>query len=227
VLDVSKHDRKLREILRDVYTSPELINSIAFKGGTCLYMFYGLDRFSVDLDFNITNDYFPSDKLHEILARHLSQLKLDNKNNTWLWIGNYEAGHQSVKIEISKRDYPDKYTTNDLYGIIVPTMEPSYMFAHKLCAISDRTNLKSRDLYDAHFMFKKGFEINSEIIRLRTGLSTEEYFKKLVTYIDENISPTNVLDGLGELLTDQQKDSTRATLKRDILFDLRSRLPNT
>jgi predicted nucleotidyltransferase component of viral defense system len=224
MLIITKHDQKLREILRDLYTSPELINSISFKGGTCLYMFYGLDRFSVDLDFNITADEFPSDKLSEILGRHLPVLERHNKNNTWLWVGSYEKGQQNVKVEISKRDYPDRYVLSDLYGITVPTMEPSCMFAHKLCAITDRASIKSRDVYDAHFMFKKEFDIDEAIIKIRTGQTVKEYFKTLIDYIEENVTDANVLEGLGELLSDQQKDSTRVTLKRDILFDLKSRL---
>ena len=57
-----------------------------------------------------------------------------------------------------------------------------------------------------------------------TGKTTKQYFADLVPFIDERVTDTNVLDGLGELLADQQKDHTNATLERDILFDLRSRI---
>ena len=131
---------------------------------------------------------------------------------------------QKVKLEISKRDYPDKYINKDFYGITIPTMEPSYMFAHKLCAITDRRVLQNRDIYDAHFMFKNGFEINEDIIKLRTGDGLKDYFKYLIKYINKNINKNNIIEGLGELLTESQKDSVKATLLRDILFDLESRI---
>lgn len=224
MLHVPKHEQILKNILRDIYTDPSLQSSLAFKGGTCLFMFYGLDRFSVDLDFNLRSDTFDDERLNQIIEKHLRVVDRENKRNTWFWLGSYEKAFQKVKVEVSKRDYPDQYTTKDFYGLTVPIMEAATMFAHKLCAITDRKKLQNRDLYDAHFMFSHDFDINEEIIRLRTSKSAKEYFAELVPFIEERVTPNNVLDGLGELLTDQQKDSVRATLKRDILFDLQSRL---
>jgi hypothetical protein len=111
----------------------------------------------------------------------------------------------------------------DFYGLTVPTLEPSCMFAHKLCAITDRKKLQNRDLYDAHFMFSRNFEINKEIIKLRTGKTLKAYFVELIGFIETRVNESSILDGLGELLTDAQKDSTKSTLKRDLLFDLKSR----
>ena len=219
-----KHEQILKSILRDIYTNPSLQASLAFKGGTCLYLFYGLDRFSVDLDLNLRSDNFDDNKLNEIIERHLQVTDRFNKHYTWFWLGGYEEDYQKIKVEVSKRDFPDKYIYKDFYGLTVPIMEPSYMFAHKLCAITDRKKLQSRDLYDARFMFNKRFEINEEIIKLRTGKTTKEYFAELIAFLEKKVTDNNILEGLGELLTEQQKNSVRATLKRDLLFDLRSRL---
>jgi hypothetical protein len=98
------------------------------------------------------------------------------------------------------------------------------MFAHKLCAITDRKKLQNRDLYDAHFMFIKNFPINDIIIETRTGKKTKEYFKYLIEFIEKNVNPNTVLDGLGELLGDSQKDRIKATLIPDLLFDLKTRI---
>jgi predicted nucleotidyltransferase component of viral defense system len=226
MLHVPKHEQVLKNILRDIYTNSNLQASLAFKGGTCLYMFYGLDRLSVDLDFNLRTDDLDDASLNAIIEKHLQVVDRTDKHNTWFWLGSYEKAFQKVKVEISKRDYPDRYVNKDFYGLTVPIMEPSCMFAHKLCAITDRKKLQNRDLYDAHFMFSKGFDIDEEIIKLRTGKTTQEYFADLIPFIEQRVTSNNVLDGLGELLTDQQKDSVRATLKRDVLFDLNSRLPS-
>ncbi len=53
MLDKSKHGQILKNILRDIYTTTDLEARLIFKGGTCLYLFYGLDRFSVDLESRI------------------------------------------------------------------------------------------------------------------------------------------------------------------------------
>jgi predicted nucleotidyltransferase component of viral defense system len=224
MLYVPKHDQVLKNILQGVYTDPYLASSLSFKGGTCLYMFYGLDRFSVDLDFNLRVDDFDSDKLGTVVGKYLTVLEKTNKRNTWFWLGSYERAFQKVKIEVSKRDYPDTYILKDFFGLTVSIMDPACMFAHKLCAIADRSKLQNRDLYDAHFMFSRGFDINKSIIELRTGKTVNDYFMQLVQLIEKQVTDNNVLDGLGELLTDPQKDSVRATLKRDVLFDLNSRI---
>ncbi|MCL4384107.1 nucleotidyl transferase AbiEii/AbiGii toxin family protein [Patescibacteria group bacterium] len=222
MLDQQKHEQILKNILRDIYTTTELEGKLAFKGGTCLYLFYQLERFSVDLDFNLLAKDFNEKSVTNILTKYITINDQKNKYFTWSWIGSYERGRQRVKIEISKRDYPDKYVNKDYYGITIPTMAPDCMFAHKLCAITDRKKLQNRDIFDAHFMFVKQFDINSEIIKIRTGKSVKEYLTYLINFIEKNINSNNVLDGLGELLSDSQKDHIKATLKRDILFDLKS-----
>ena len=98
------------------------------------------------------------------------------------------------------------------------------MFAHKLCAITDRKVLQNRDIYDARFMFEKGFPINEDIITLRTGKDIHEYFIYLIDFIEKHVSQNTILEGLGEVLTSSQKDAVKAALKRDILFDLKSRV---
>ncbi len=187
-------------------------------------MFYGLDRFSVDLDFNLLTKDINDQSVTDILSKYLVLSDKFEKRNTWLWLGSYEKGKQKVKVEINKRDYPDKYKNMDFYGITISTLSPDCMFSHKLCAITDRKKLQNRDLYDAHFMFTRQFDINEEIIQLRTGQTLKKYFRTLIDYIEKNVNPNSILDGLGELLSDSQKDHVRATLKRDLLFDLKSRL---
>lgn len=221
MLDRQKHEQLLKNILRDLFTTTDLEAKLAFKGGTCLYLFYQLERFSVDLDFNLQAKDFDEKLVTNILSKYLTINDQKNKYFTWSWIGSYEKGKQRVKVEISKRDYPDKYLNKDFYGITIPTMSPDCMFAHKLCAITDRKNFQNRDVYDAHFMFLKHFDINEEIIKLRTGKSTKEYLTYLIDFIDQKVSANSILEGLGELLSESQKDHIKATLKRDILFDLK------
>jgi|SRR5579859_5815086 len=224
MLDRQKHEQILKNILRDIYTTPDLQGRLAFKGGTCLYMFYDLERFSVDLDFNVTASDFSEEIVNNILKKYFILTDQKQKYFTWVWVGSYEKGKSRVKIEINKRDYPDTYINKDFYGITVPTMSPDCMFAHKLCAITDRKKLQNRDLFDAHFMFTKDFPINEKIIELRTEQNTKEYFTSLIDFIEKKVNPNTILEELGELLNNQQKDHIKATLIRDLLFDLKSRI---
>lgn len=224
MLDRQKHEQILKNILRDIYTTPDLQGRLAFKGGTCLYMFYDLERFSVDLDFNVTALDFPEDIVNNILKKYLTINDQKQKYFTWVWVGSYEKEKPRVKIEINKREYPDIYINKDFYGITIPTMSPDCMFAHKLCAITDRKKLQNRDLFDAHFMFTKDFPINEKIIELRTEKNTKEYFIFLIDFIEKKVNQNTILEGLGELLNNKQKDHIKATLIRDLLFDLKSRI---
>lgn len=53
MLDRAKHETVLKNILRDVYQHPSLGAQLAFKDGTCLFLFHALPRFSTDLDFTL------------------------------------------------------------------------------------------------------------------------------------------------------------------------------
>lgn len=224
MIERQKHEQILKNIIRDIYTTTDLEGRVAFKGGTCLYMFYRLDRFSVDLDFNLTAPDFDEAMVTDILKRYLTIADQKNKHFTWFWLGGYEKGKQKVKVEISKRDYPDKYINKDFYGLTIPTMSPECMFAHKLVAITDRKKLQNRDLYDAHFMFSNQFPISEEIIKIRTGKSLKEYIEYLIDFIQKHANPHTVLEGLGELLDDKQKQRTKERLIKDLIFDLQIRL---
>ena len=55
-LDYSKHKNILLQILKDIYSDSTIAPYLGFKGGTAALLFYGLDRNSVDLDFDLLDD---------------------------------------------------------------------------------------------------------------------------------------------------------------------------
>ena len=55
-LNTSIHKNILIKILKDIYTDRSLGPFLGFKGGTAAYLFYDLDRFSVDLDFDLLDE---------------------------------------------------------------------------------------------------------------------------------------------------------------------------
>ena len=224
MLNKERHEIILKQILKDVFKNNKLQGQLAFKGGTCLYIFYNLNRFSTDLDFNLITKEFDFQEFTQILEKYIKIEDFFSKRNTWFWLGTYEKGLQKIKVEVSKRDFPDKYINKNYFGILIPTMQPEYMFAHKLCAITDREKLQNRDLFDSWFMFEQQWEPNEEIIKIRTRESKTEYFKKLIEFINKNANKKNILDGLGEVLDEKQKNWVKNNLIEELTFQLNIRI---
>lgn len=225
MIDIAIHRSILLGILKDIYQDTIVSPWLGFKGGTALYFFHGLNRFSVDLDFDLLIDEkdFDPKKIEEILKKYMTIKDHSLKRHTFFYLGSYRKTHRNVKVEISReRGFHNEYETEDLYGISVKTLAKPYLFAHKLCAIRGRKILASRDLFDAHFMFEKHFPLAEEIIEVRTGLSVRKYFDELVDYIPNHLPKSGVLHGLGELLDEETKQWAKAKLVKELLFFLRS-----
>lgn len=224
MLDIAKHEIILKQILKDIFKHNTLQGQLAFKGGTCLYIFHELNRFSTDLDFNLKSESLDFDEISIIAEKYLNIEDFRSKRNTWFWLGSYEKGLQKIKIEVSKKDFPDEYTVEDFLGISIPTLKPEFMFAHKLCAITDRRKLQNRDLFDSWFMFDKQWEPNGEIINIRTEKSNVEYYEDLITFIKDNVNRKKILDGLGEVLDEKLKVWVKNNLIDELLFQLEVRV---
>jgi len=224
MLNIAKHDIILKQILRDIYTNPLLQGQLIFKGGTCLYIFYDLKRFSTDLDFDTRVDSLAQEEVTNILAKYTTVEDFSSKRYTWFWLGSYEKGLQKIKIEVSKRHFPNKFVNNNYYGMVVPVLSPECMFAHKLCAITERKKLQNRDLFDSWFMFNKQWEPDETILKVRTGKSKIDYYKLLIDYIKKNTASTSILSGLGEVLDSKQKNWVKEHLLDDLLFQLNIRI---
>ena len=53
MLNTKEHKNILVRIVKDIYTDNTLGPLLGFKGGTAAMLLYELDRFSVDLDFDL------------------------------------------------------------------------------------------------------------------------------------------------------------------------------
>jgi predicted nucleotidyltransferase component of viral defense system len=213
------------QVFQEIFSDSELTAQLVFKGGSCLMMFYGIDRFSTDLDFDVRLGASPinADRISNILSEHLTLGEHRDKFNTLFWLARYEAGQRNLKVEISKRDFPQKTLNKDYYGLTVATMAPEQMLAHKLCAISERK--KNRDLYDAWFMLNKNWDIDEDIIKIRQGgKSTKEYLRELVSKLQTPKMQKNILNELGEVLTEERKRWVKEHLVDALIRQLRMRM---
>lgn len=65
--------------------------------------------------------------------------------------------------------------------------------------------------------------INKEVVERRLGVSFKEALQECIEQM-EKVKDRNLLVGLGEVLTDSQKDWARAKLKSETFFLLKARM---
>ncbi len=228
-LDYSKHKNILLQILKDIYSDTSIAPHLGFKGGTAAMMFYDLPRHSVDLDFDLLDERKENEvfeKINQIIGSYgkisQSYIQKSNLKN----VVSYEANAQQIKVEVNRRQFGSRYEMKTYLGISMLVMVKEDMFAHKLIAMIERVGKTSRDIFDVQYFAKNNWPINKQIVEYRSGISYKETLKKVINQL-ESMDNKHILDGLGELLTDAQKDSYRVKLKTDTLFSLNLMLNNT
>lgn len=222
-LDYSKHKNILLQILKDIYSDSSIAPYLGFKGGTAALLFYDLPRNSVDLDLDLldeTKEKEVFETINKIVSNYGkitdSYMQKFNLRN----VISYDPKAQNIKVEVNRRQFGSKYEVKTLLGISMLIMVEEDMFAHKLMAMYERIGKTSRDIFDVYFFLKKGWEINKTIVEDRSGMKFKEVLAKCILKL-EKMSNKHVLDGLGELLTEPQKDWARAKLRDETIFLLK------
>jgi hypothetical protein len=155
------------------------------------------------------------------IEKSLRLIEYREKRFTHFWLCSYQKGQHKIKVEVNKREFSnDSYTIKDFRGYSCRVLDKGSMFAHKLCAITERKVLQNRDLYDSWFMFSNDFPINEKIIEERLDKSVSEYCEDIIELIDTLPDRYNILNGLGSVLS----KSKREWVKRDLLKELRKYL---
>lgn len=129
----------------------------------------------------------------------------------------YEDAEHNIKIEVSRRDYPNTYEIKDFYGLPVRVLIRPDMFAHKLVAAAERKKTASRDFYDIWFFFQQGWLINEKIVELRTGRDLKTHLGFLRELVREHITGRTILHGMGELIDEKQKIWVKNRLKDELI----------
>lgn len=225
-LGYSKHKAILLQILKDIYSDTSIAPYLGFKGGTAAHLFYGLNRNSVDLDFDLLDESKEAavfEKIQDIAANYGTITDSRVKRFNLLNVISYAPGAQRIKVEVNRRNFGSRYELKTLLGISMLVMVEEDMFANKLMAMYERIGKTSRDIFDVYFFEKKNWEINRAIVESRSGMSFKETLNKCVEML-EKMDNRHILDGLGELLTEPQKDWVRAKLKEETVFLLKVRL---
>ena len=219
-MDLNKHKYFMLQILRDIYSDLELANFLGFKGGTALMFFYGLPRFSVDLDFNLLKpekEYAVYQKVKTILLKYG---KIDDEAQKFfgpILVLNYGNGDRKLKVEISNRLYDNHYEVKNFMGINMLVMTLADMFAHKLCALLDRNEMTNRDIFDCWFFMENRTPINKNIVENRMKMPFADYLQNCTEKLN-NLPDKGLLNGIGDLLEDKMKTFVRTKLRSETIM---------
>jgi predicted nucleotidyltransferase component of viral defense system len=217
MVNIEKHKLIMFQILKQIYSDIEIATWLGFKGGTALFFFYNLPRFSIDLDFNLLNiekQDLVYNKIEGIL-KDFGKIKDQTvKHFGLLFVLVYEKMERNLKIEISNRQFQDQYEIKNYLGVSMKVMKIEDMFAHKLAALLDRNMLTNRDVFDIWFFLKQRTMLNKQLLIERTKIELSEYLEKCIKIIEKK-TPNKILQGIGDLIDDDLKTWTKNNLLKE------------
>jgi hypothetical protein len=223
------HKSYLNRLLIEIIDRPTLAHNLAFKGGTCCSMLGYLDRFSVDLDFDIlknANETVLRNEFHQVFDYLGFKIagEFDKVLFFQLRYPNDPGKHNTMKVsssnlEIKSNQYKVQYFPEIDRLMNSQTIET--MFSNKLVAITDRYELHQtvagRDIYDIHNFFIHGYSYHAPVIQERTGLKPRDYFGKLIDFIKEHVNQMIINEDLNTLLPNSQFQQIRKILLPETL----------
>ncbi len=221
ILNLQVHKQILTAILLDIFK--KINGKLGFKGGTCAYLFYNLPRASFDLDFDILTPLTESEKdsLKIILQKHGKIKSFRDKYFTLFFLLDYQKDAPNIKIEFNKRIWKNnEYNSIWFLGVEMKITDKATMFTNKMVALGNRKQPVARDLFDVYYFLKIGFPINERLIKERTGKNLKDYLNFLPSFIKKNYTPKNVLQGLGEVLDQKQKEWAKKELISETIKEL-------
>ncbi|MBI1870697.1 MAG: nucleotidyl transferase AbiEii/AbiGii toxin family protein, partial [Chlamydiae bacterium] len=127
-LGVTTHKNILIKILKDIFTDPGLGPILGFKGGTAAYLFYGLNRFSIDLDFDLLkggSEDLVFGEIQKILGKYGVIKEATKKRFNLFYVLSYDnkvLGAQNIKVEINRREFGSRYEVKAYLGISMKVM---------------------------------------------------------------------------------------------------------
>lgn len=219
-------------ILRDIYANVSIASLLGFKGGTCGYLFYGLPRFSVDLDFDLLKAADDSiqkqvfEIVEKILAKYGEIKDSCIKRYTIFFLLSYGEADHNIKFEVNVRllmpDLKIHYELKEYLGISMLVGKKDYLFASKLAALTLRGDTAMRDIYDIWYFANNNWDINATVIKAMTNKTIKEYLFDCVTVI-KDVKDNQILQGLGELLTsNSEKVWVKTHLRKEVVFLLKN-----
>lgn len=169
--------------------------ALVFKGGTALYKFHGLDRFSEDLDFVLGRRRLDIEDVRDRVLRscdllgigyvqgefgqYRNELNMDLHFRGPLYDGRKESllrvafnvSHREAPQEVEPSFYTSVYREVPAFEMYV--MSASEMIAEKVRAVMTRD--KPRDVYDLWFLFRKGVNLDVRLVQRKLRLYRQTF----------------------------------------------------
>jgi len=193
MLNKEKHQLIMGQILKDIYTDISIAPLLGFKGGTCAYFFYGLPRFSVDLDYDLLNTDEKNqknvfEKIIGIISKYGKVKDSYVKRFTIFALLSYGDEDHNIKIEISIRNIipnlKDFYILKEYLSISMLVAKSEYLFTGKLAALTQRSDIALRDVYDIYYFGKNNWDFDKKIIKILTGKNFSECIAESINLIE-------------------------------------------
>lgn len=228
------HKTHLYRLLMGVIDDPILAKELYFKGGTCAMMAGWLDRFSLDLDFDLApkaSQKSVRTSLENLFNTLGFTVKQQSKDGLFTVL-QYPAGEgdrNSIKVSVMT-DVAKANLYNPLYlseiNRYALCQTKDTMVANKLVAPLSRyekyKTIAGRDIYDIHYFLSHGFPFRKEIIRERRRIDPDKYLKQLAEFIDARVTDRTLSEDLNFLLHPARFRAIRKTLKEETLLLLRA-----
>lgn len=230
MLNKEKHQLIMGKILRDIYSDISISSLLGLKGGTAAYFFYGLPRFSVDLDFDILSENendkkIVYNKILEIIKKYGIIKDSYIKKYTIFALLSYSDMDSNIKIEINTRNQikniKSKYELKKYLGISMMVAKKEYLFAGKISALTMRSKTAMRDIYDVDYFTKNNWEIDNEAVKSISNKETKDQLSLCLEVI-ERIKDNEIMTGLGELVKEEEKDWIKKELREETIFMIKN-----
>ena len=194
--DLIQQERFELEVL-DKLNGKRLLSRLIFCGGTMLRLCFGLDRFSVDLDFWLAGQIDSKElfkKLRDCLNSFYKLTDSADKFNTLLFELRSPDYPRSLKLEIRKqpKEVPIEqaiaYSKYSNTQVILKAASLKYMVAAKIEAFLERGEI--RDVFDLEFLLKKGIPLSASsetsalLLKKMDALNKNDYKVKLGSLLE-------------------------------------------
>lgn len=194
--DLIKQEQFELEVL-DKLNSKKLFTNLVFTGGTMLRLCFGLNRFSVDLDFWFIKSA-DKNKLFRNVKDYLAQIYTlkdsASKFHTLLFEIKSKDYPRSLKIEIRKETKKIKTETAIAYSkysnlqVFLKVVSLKDMMDAKIEAFLRRKEI--RDAFDMEFLLKRGIALDAPAEKLKNvlpgldSLGSKDYSVKLNSLLE-------------------------------------------
>lgn len=197
--DLIKQEQFELDVLNKL-NSGRLLNHLVMVGGTMLRLCFGLERFSLGMDFWIVKDV-NTDKLFKALKENLSTdyILKDCADKYYTLLFEIQSVHypRSLKIEIRKKkkkidvEQAIAYSPYSNVQVLLRVISLENMMREKVRAFLERKEI--RDVFDMEFLLKKGIDLDcstdvlKKLLKEIDALNKKDYTVKLGSILEESL----------------------------------------